>query len=40
MSPRNVLIHIVVAFAALHAAVDAAPAAAAHPAPALAAVGK
>lgn len=27
MQPRNVLIHIVVAFAALHAAVTAAPAA-------------
>ena len=27
MQPRNILIHIVVAFAALHAAVSAAPAA-------------
>jgi hypothetical protein len=30
MQPRNILIHIVVAFAALHAAVNAAPAAAAR----------
>jgi hypothetical protein len=30
MQPRNILIHIVVAFAALHAAVTAAPAAAAR----------